>query len=93
MRKYLFGTGLMAAITGGMTLLRSLRSSEPFTWRTALGLLSWAISLTLAIGSVVDVRRARRGEIVPTDSPASGKEQEIMRKRVRRGARRSARPR
>ena len=43
MRKYLFGTGLMTAITGGLTLLRGMREDAPFTWRTALGWLSWAI--------------------------------------------------
>lgn len=83
MRKYLFGTGLLTAITGGLTLLRSLRSNEPFTWRTALALLSWGISLALAIGAVVDTRRAARGGIVSSDSPVSGKEQELLRKRLR----------
>ncbi|TFV81825.1 hypothetical protein E4V99_12775 [Microbacterium sp. dk485] len=83
MRKYLFGTGLVSAITGGLTLLRSLRSNDPFTWRTALAFLSWGISLALAIGSVVDTRRATRGGMVPSDSPVSGKEQKLLRKRLR----------
>ena len=53
MRKYLFGTGLFTAITGGMTLLRGMREDAPFTWRSALGWLSWGISLALAVGAIV----------------------------------------
>ncbi|MGP3536043.1 hypothetical protein ACTU3I_14690 [Microbacterium sp. RD1] len=84
MRKYLFGTGLLSAITGGLTLLRSLRSNDPFTWRQALAWLSWGITLALAVGSVVDTRRAGRGRLVATDSPVSGKEQKLLRERVKR---------
>lgn len=83
MRKYLFGTGLLSAITSGLTLLRSLRSNESFSWRQALAWLSWGITLALAIGSVVDTRRATRGGIVPSDSPISGKEEKLLRKRIR----------
>src|SRR3546814_17309266 len=84
MRKYLFGTGLLTAITGGLTLLRSLRSNEPFTWRTALALLSWGIPLALAIGSVVATRRATRVGIVPSASPVAGTETKLLRQRPRR---------
>jgi hypothetical protein len=83
MRRYLFGTGLISAITGGMTLLRALRNGEPFTWRQGLAWASWAISLALAIGAVRDTRRARRGRPVPGDSPVSGREQKLQRKRLR----------
>ena len=83
MRKYLFGTGIITAITGGMTLLRSLRSDEPFTWRTALAWLSWGITLALAIGAVVDTRRASTGRLVAGDSPISGREQKLMKRRLR----------
>jgi hypothetical protein len=83
MRKYLFGTGLLSAITGGLTLLRSLRSNEPFTWRQALAWLSWGITLALAVGSVVDTRRAGRGRLAPSDSPVSGREQKLLRTRIR----------
>ncbi|HPT95558.1 MAG TPA: hypothetical protein PLA13_04425 [Microbacteriaceae bacterium] len=82
MRNYLFGTGIIGAVTSGMTLLRSLRD-ETFTWRTALAWLSWGISLALAIGAIVDVRRARHGEPLPYDTPLSEKEQ---RKLARSGA-------
>lgn len=82
MRKYLFGTGLLTAITGGMTLLRGLRENEPFTWRTALAWISWGISLALAIGAVVDTRRAGRGELIANDSPVHGKEQKLLKRRL-----------
>lgn len=84
MRKYLFSTGLVSAVVGGATLFRSLRDDAPFTWRTALAWLSWGITLALAIGSVVDTRRATKGRIVANDSPVHGKEQKLLRKNVRR---------
>jgi hypothetical protein len=82
MRKYLFGTGIISAFMGGITLLRSAREGE-FTWRTALAWLSWGISLSLAIGSIVDTRRATRGRPVADDSPVHGKEQKLLKKRLR----------
>ena len=84
MRKYLFGTGLLSAFTGGVTLLRSLRDNEPFTWRTALGWLSWAITLALAVGAVVDTRRASRGKLVAGDSPRKGDQAKLLKKRLSR---------
>ncbi|MFJ6652126.1 hypothetical protein ACIQLJ_04930 [Microbacterium sp. NPDC091313] len=84
MRQYLFGTGLISAVTGGVTLLRGLRNHEPFTWRQGLAWASWVISLALAVGAVRDTRRARRGHTVPGDSPVSGKEKKAVAKRVRR---------
>ncbi|GAA1676101.1 hypothetical protein [Microbacterium lacus] len=84
MRKYLFGTGLVSAVMGGVTLLRSLRSEETFTWRTALAWLSWGITLALAIGSVVDTRRASRGKLIATDSPVDDNRTDLLKKRIRR---------
>ncbi|WP_127474524.1 hypothetical protein [Microbacterium sulfonylureivorans] len=84
MRKYLFGTGILTAITGGLTLLRGMREDAPFTWRTALGWLSWGITLALAIGAIVDVRRASRGEIIANDSPVHGREKKLLKRRVQR---------
>ncbi|MDJ1113566.1 hypothetical protein [Microbacterium dauci] len=84
MRKYVFGTGLLSAITGGLTLLRSARSDEPFTWRTALAWLSWGITLALAIGSVVDTRRAARAKMIPLDSPVADRRNDLLRERLRR---------
>ena len=82
MRKYLFGTGLLTAITGGLTLMRGLRENEPFTWRMALAWLSWGISLALAIGAIVDVRRASRGELIANDSPVHGREKKLLKRRI-----------
>lgn len=84
MRKYLFGTGIISAVTSGLTLLRAVRSDEPFTWRTALAWLSWAISLALAVGAIVDTRRASRGHSIAGDSPVSGKESKLLKRRVER---------
>jgi hypothetical protein len=83
MRKYLFGTGLFGAVTGGETLLRALRNDAPFTWRVALAWLSWAISLVLAIAAVVDLRNARRGRLAPPESPVSGHEDKILENRLK----------
>ncbi|WP_106814198.1 hypothetical protein [Microbacterium timonense] len=84
MRKYLFGTGILTAFTGGLTLLRGLREHEPFTWRQALAWLSWGISLALAIGAIVDVRRASHGATVDKDSPVHGRESKLRRRRIAR---------
>ena len=87
MRKYLFGTGILTAITSGLALLRSLREDAPFTWRAALGWISWGITLALAIGAIVDVRRASRGEVIAPDSPVHGHEKKLMKNRVAGAAR------
>lgn len=85
MRKYLFGTGLLSAITSGFSVFRTLRSEEPFTWRTALGLLSWGITLALAIGAVVDTRRSARGKLIAGDSPLSkGEQKRLLKERIKR---------
>ncbi|WP_052226690.1 hypothetical protein [Microbacterium mangrovi] len=58
MRKYVFGTGLIGAITTGLELLRGLRDEEqPFTWRHVLIWLSWGITVALTVGAIVDTRR------------------------------------
>ena len=84
MRKYLFGTGLFSAFTGGMTLLRGLREKEPFTWRQVLAWISWGISLALAIGAIVDLRRAAGGKEVAKDSPIHGNERALRQDRLKR---------
>lgn len=84
MRKYVFGTGIIGAVTSGLALLRDLRDGAPFTWRTALAWLSWGITLTLAIGAIADTRRATQGRLAPVDSPVSGHEQKLLREHVRR---------
>jgi hypothetical protein len=82
MRKYLFGSGLITAIMGGVTLLRGLRSEERFTWRMGLAWLSWGISLALVIGTIVDTRRASVGKLIDDDSPVKPKAQKLFRKRL-----------
>ncbi|MGW8484021.1 hypothetical protein ACWGJP_12890 [Microbacterium sp. NPDC055903] len=66
--RYLFSTGLFAAITAGITLLKGSREA-PITWRAVLAWLSWGITLALAIGAVVDTRRDEKGLAVSPDSP------------------------
>ena len=83
MRKYLFGTGIIGAVTSGLTLLRGTRD-EQITWRTLLAWLSWGITLALAVGAIVDTRRAERGVLIATDSPVHGKEQKLLKQRVTR---------
>ena len=82
MRKYLFGTGILTAVMGGIALLRGLRSEERFTWRVGLAWLSWGISLALAIGTIVDTRRASVGRLIDDDSPVKPKAQKLFRKRL-----------
>lgn len=83
MRKYLFGTGIISAVMTGGTLLKELRGDAPFTWRTALAWVSWGITIALAIGAIVDIRRASRGGLVAADSPVSNKAQKLAAKRLR----------
>lgn len=78
MRKYLFGTGIISAVTSGVALLRGLRGGDPFTWRNALAWLSWSITLALSIGAIVDTSRASRGKLVAGDSPVAGQQQELF---------------
>jgi len=84
MRKYLFGTGIISAVTSGMALLRGMRGDVPFTWRQALAWLSWGITLALSIGTIVDTYRASRGRVVATDSPVSGDEKRLLKRRLAR---------
>jgi hypothetical protein len=84
MRKYLFGSGLLSSVMSGMTLLRSLRSNEGFTWRQALAWLSWGITLALAIGSIVDMYRAGHGHVIDEDSPVEGDERKLLTQRLRK---------
>ena len=84
MRKYLFGTGIISAMTSGVALLRGLRGDVPFTWRQALAWLRWGITLALSIGTIVDTYRASRGRIISTDSPVRGSEEKLLAKRLQR---------
>ncbi|ALJ20040.1 hypothetical protein [Microbacterium sp. No. 7] len=84
MRKYVFGTGIISAVTSGLALLRATRGGQPFTWRHALAWLGWAITLAYAIGAIVDERRVSHGVEVAPDSPAHVKQQKLLAAQLRR---------
>lgn len=86
--RYLFGTGLIGAITAGISLLRGSRET-PVTWRAVLAWVSWGITLALAIGTIVDMRRDERGITVAADSPIA-RVQEKRAKKVQKQADRAA---
>lgn len=66
--RYLFSTGLIGAVSAGVSLLRGTRDA-PITWRAVLAWLSWGITLALAVGAAIDMRRERHGIPVADDSP------------------------
>ncbi|MFT4260427.1 hypothetical protein [Microbacterium sp.] len=80
--RYLFSTGLFAAITTGYSLLRGTRET-PITWRAVLAWLSWGITLALAIGAVVDTRREERGVPVAADSPLAAVQDKHARRQAK----------
>jgi len=82
MRKYLFGTGIIGAFTSGLSMLKAIRGGEPFTWRTALAWLSWAITAALAVGAIVDIRRAGTGHLAPEESPVAGHEKKYLKEHL-----------
>lgn len=81
--RYLFGTGIIGAITAGATLLRGSRDA-PITWRAVLAWLSWGITLALAIGTAIDASRADRGLRVSPDSPIAAKQEKEARKAAKK---------
>ncbi|KQQ69024.1 hypothetical protein [Microbacterium sp. Leaf320] len=83
---YLSGTGLLGAIMTGVTLLRGSGETK-ITWRSALAWVSWGISLALAIGAVIDTRRARQGRPVSPDSPVYAKQQRAYEKEAKKNPR------
>ncbi|WP_344068776.1 hypothetical protein [Microbacterium sediminicola] len=68
MGKYIFGTGIITVLITGFSLVRELRDGV-FGWRTILAWASWAITLVLAVGAIVDLRRIDKGLPVSPDSP------------------------
>ncbi|MFD5225241.1 hypothetical protein ACFWHT_06405 [Microbacterium sp. NPDC058342] len=81
--RYLLRTGLLGAITTGVNLLRGSRGQD-ITWRAILGWVSWAITLSLAIGAIKDMRRQEKGLPVATDSPFAPKPDKRDRRQKRR---------
>ncbi|KZX22178.1 hypothetical protein [Rathayibacter tanaceti] len=51
MRKFILNSSVISAIVGGWSILQTTRKG-PRDWRLALQWVSWAISVTVAIGSV-----------------------------------------
>lgn len=80
-RKYLSGTGLIGTLTSGYALLKGA-NAQRFTWRTALGWLSWVITFALTIGTILDIRKASHGRPVSDDSPIKGREGKYFKERV-----------
>lgn len=77
--RYLFSTGLFGAVTTGASLIRGTRET-PITWRAVLAWASWGITLALAIGAAVDMRREERGVEVAVDSPLASVQTKRMKK-------------
>jgi hypothetical protein len=51
MRKFILNSSVISAIVGGWSILQTTRKG-PRDWRLALQWVSWAISVTVALGSV-----------------------------------------
>lgn len=81
--RYLFSTGLIGALTAGYSLLRGTRET-PITWRALLAWASWGITLALAIGAAVDMRREEKGVVVDPDSPLAAAQEKRLKKDAKR---------
>lgn len=53
MRKFIFSSSVISALFSGWSTLQITRQG-PRDWRLALMWLSWALSLAIAIGTVLD---------------------------------------
>ncbi|WP_240423913.1 hypothetical protein [Microbacterium halotolerans] len=73
MSKYVASTGIIGVLLSGLSLLRG-SDEQQLTWRVALSWASWALTLALSIGMILDIRKASRGGTVEDDSPIAGKE-------------------
>lgn len=73
MSKYVAGTGIIGVLISGLSLVRGA-DEQRMTWRVALSWISWALTLALSIGMMLDIRKASRGGTVDDDSPIAGKE-------------------
>jgi len=81
--RYLFSTGLIGAVSAGVSLLRGTRDA-PITWRAILAWISWGITLALAIGAAIDMRRESHGIPVDDDSPLAPKQAKRAKKESKR---------
>ena len=53
MRKFIFSSSVVSAVFSGWSTLQMTRQG-PRDWRVALMWVSWALSLAIAIGTVLD---------------------------------------
>lgn len=53
MRKFIFSSSVISALFSGWSTLQMTRQG-PRDWRLALMWISWALSLAIAIGTVLD---------------------------------------
>lgn len=53
MRKFIFSSSVISALFSGWSTLQMTRQG-PRDWRLALMWVSWALSLAIAIGTVLD---------------------------------------
>lgn len=83
--KFLFGSGIVSAITAASTLLRGSKNS-PITWRAVLAWLSWGITFALAVGTAIDANRAKRGLPIDDDSPIAAKQAKEREKKEKQRA-------
>jgi hypothetical protein len=60
MRRFIFSSGVLSALATAVSLVRQSRRG-PFTWQIALLWLSWAITLALAVSSILE--RDRRQDV------------------------------
>lgn len=56
MRKFLFNTSLLGAVFGGWGVIQSTRRG-PRDWRLALMWISWAATVAVAVGTIVNESR------------------------------------
>lgn len=52
-RKFLFNTSLLSAVFGGWGILQTTRKG-PRDWRLILMWVSWAATVAIAVGTVID---------------------------------------
>jgi hypothetical protein len=53
MRKYILSGAVISALFGGLSIIRATREG-PRDWRLVLMWVSWALSLVIAVGSVIE---------------------------------------
>ncbi|TPW77173.1 hypothetical protein [Schumannella soli] len=57
MRKYLLNTSVLSSLFGAFGLVQTTRKG-PKDWRLALMWISWAMTVAIAVGTVIEDNRA-----------------------------------